>query len=250
VYLNYRRARPEVVRELRKLGAAVVPAVLELYLKTFASYPFSPAEAYPASVLAEDLPRLRADEQLALQEALISVLGRSGHGSASHVIGELLFDSAQRVELRMSAARCLGDTGASWAREPLMALSRSDRADIRLRESCLVGVARLRSVGALDDLVTVMNTSAVANLRRTAATSIGQLASSWAWHARKAEGELLRARAARALSEALAATSDARFGGVATDALSIVGHGADGDARARLAVARDRLKVVIDRAAR
>jgi len=223
-YLARRRPGPEVLRDLRHMGAPAAPLMLELLLKTAERYPY-PAD-FPARLGEEEIASWQAQEKTALMEGLLVAVGHTRHAGALPLLSERVADASLALNLRRAAAIGLGLTAAPDALAPLAELSADAEQDVTLRAAALQGVASVRVEAALEILVSSLDTTED-TLLRAAVASLGTFGSSWAWEAegQAAAGEALRLRAAEAVVAVLArdGTSDT-IRELATQAIAAIAH--------------------------
>lgn len=197
VYEQRRRADPECGRELRRLGVAAVGPMLEIYLKTFDSYPLAPSPDRSDSLVKQ---------QAALREGIVVALAASGHPAAPIALRRIATSSNELEGARKQALEGLGTLAAPAALDELTAVHAEPGLSLGLRLAAIRGVAQLPSAEALTWLTKRLD-DADPDERRAAVTAIGLHGSAWAWESRGPEwagiGDQLRVEATRALIERL-----------------------------------------------
>ena len=132
-YRTQRKLQPVVGQEL--IRAQVPAAVLvELYTKTFDQYPWTDRAAYPATD-SELFGTLRAKEQRALREGILSALSQQEHPAAEALLASVATDLKVEWALRATATR-----GLKTEAPILLALRDPDH---RVASSAVVALGRL-----------------------------------------------------------------------------------------------------------
>lgn len=171
-YGKRRRPDPECGRELRRLGATAVGPMLELYLKTFESYPFTPVADQPDAI---------GLQRAALREGLMIALAESGHPVAFFVLRHVASNPEEPEGTRKQAIEGLGTIGTPAAFAELVQLDASAPA---IKLAVIRGVAQVPTQDALGWLAKRLDGDA--DERRATVVAIGTFGSAWTWEARGA----------------------------------------------------------------
>lgn len=167
-----RRPDPECGRELRRLGARAVGPMLELYLKTFETYPFAEAPDQPDAIAAQ---------RAALREGMMIAFAESGHPAAFFVLRQVASNPEEQEGARKQAIEGLGTVGTASAFSELVHLS-LDTSGLLLAR--VRGVAQVPSQEALAWLAKRLDVQG--DERRAIVVAVGTFGSAWAWEARDA----------------------------------------------------------------
>lgn len=197
VYEQRRRADPECGRELRRLGAPAVGPMLEVYLKTFDSYPLA---------ASPDRPDALTKQRAALREGIVVALAASGHPAAPIALRRIASSASELEGARKQALEGLGTVAAPGALDDLTRIHGEPGLSLGLRLAAIRGIAQLPSAEALTWLTKRLD-GVDADERRATVTAVGLYGSAWSWEARGPEwsglGDQLRVEATRALVERL-----------------------------------------------
>lgn len=132
-YRTQRKLQPIVGQELIRANVPA-PVLVELYTKTFDQYPWTDRAAYPATD-SELFRTLRAREQRALREGILSALSEQEHPAAEALLASVATDSKVEWALRATATR-----GLKTEAPLLLALRDPDH---RIASSAVVALGRL-----------------------------------------------------------------------------------------------------------
>jgi HEAT repeat protein len=173
-----------------------------------------------------------AAERVALTEGLLAGLERTADPRARGLLLEVLESDSESVAARSLAVRGLGAIACSLVRadpaDEVGELRRVLREQLRAleplyRHAAARGLGRIPTFGALQDLETALSTEEDPEVRATLLTSIGTLATPWAWvshgPALADRAPALRQAAARYVTERLVAGDEA-----ARDAVLLAAH--------------------------
>lgn len=124
---------------------------LEVYRQTRHGRPSASAtvDTWPAVLVLEELVFMRGRRDLSAQpaqaylHALLRAAGRSQHPAAGPALTEILYDGAQTVSTRATAAYALGLTGEETAVQVLQSILQSKDTPLSIRESALAGLGGL-----------------------------------------------------------------------------------------------------------
>ncbi len=203
IYEQRRRADPECGRELRRLGAPAVGPMLEIYLKTFDSYPLA---------ASPDRPDALTKQRAALREGIVVALAASGHPAAPIALRRIASSANELEGARKQALEGLGTLAAPEALTDLARIHDEPGLSLGLRLAAIRGIAQLPSAEALTWLTKRLDDTDL-DERRAAVTSIGLHGSAWSWETRGPEwtgvGDQLRVEATRVLVERLPGLVDA-----------------------------------------
>lgn len=187
VYERFRRPEPMVVPELRKLGPAVVPLLIERWRWTFEAIPFSGDEAGQI-------------ERDAMRHGILQVPGMLADARARGWLENVLRDE-KTESFRQFAAVSLGQCGGS----PLLASILDDRRESdAVREACARAIGHVPEEASLAAIAARLPNEA-GQVRASLIEALGILGNVGAWDARggpAADG--IRRGCAEALVDALA----------------------------------------------
>jgi HEAT repeat protein len=211
-YTKWALAKPNVQRELQKLGQSAVPALIEIFLKTLDSYPLGtpePGTGADAQTL-DAAVKARKAERNALRTGIVAALGRIADSRAFRFFSELLEKSTDK-EIRVLAADGAALCGGEEAVPVLTKLLSDKNTAESVREACAHALGYSKGQAALSALKTTLSDTS-ATVRSSAAKGLARMGSLLRWKLKNslenAEIQTLRKAAAAALAGRLASESD------------------------------------------
>jgi HEAT repeat protein len=181
------------------------------------------ASAYPAHV-QDRVAALRADEQLALEEALLTALARTRHPSSSALLFQQL--ESQSPRRQQLAAVLLGETRLPAAASRLGELLDDSRVRGPLRAAALVGLGKLRSLPAVQRLKVEATADRSSDERRALIGALANVGNRFAHEAApRPQSENIRRQASDALIALLpTVASNPSLAETVAQAIATVGH--------------------------
>ena len=227
-YLARRRPEAECGRELKQLGPDAAGALLELFLKTFESYPFTTAASLPPRAKGSNPADLAAQERIALREGIVYALAEARHPAAFFVCRQVARDATESEAARLQAAEGLGTVASSGSLTELTSLHDDAATPAPVKLAAIRGAARVPTADALAFLSARLVDAASPDERRQAAFALGAFGSVHGWAARgpalQKTGNDLRLRAATKLVDAVRSGQPDVPGDALVDALGTIAH--------------------------